>query len=88
MTNETLAQYANLAVYSAMAVFTLAMIAFALDLAGAAPRLPADAPATRKHQVLVGVEQPVGASARRLALFRRSIIPTSARCMTSALTIS
>ena len=29
MTNETLAQYANLAVYSAMAVLTLAMIAYA-----------------------------------------------------------
>ena len=67
MTNETLAQYANLAVYSAMAVFTLAMIAFALDLAGAAPRLSADTPATRKQQVPVGVERPVGASARTSA---------------------
>jgi cytochrome c-type biogenesis protein CcsB len=37
MTNQTLAQYANLSVYSAMAVFTIAMTAFALDLAGAAP---------------------------------------------------
>jgi len=67
MTNETLAQYANLAVYSAMAVFTLAMIAFALDLAGAAPRLSADAPATGKQQVLVGVQRPVGASAETSA---------------------
>jgi cytochrome c-type biogenesis protein CcsB len=38
MTNETLAQYANLGVYSAMAVFTIAMIAFAIDLAGTAPK--------------------------------------------------
>ena len=37
MTNETLSQYANLGVYSAMAVFTIAMIAFAVDLAGTAP---------------------------------------------------
>ncbi len=56
MTNETLAQYANLAVYSAMAVFTMAMIGFALDLAGAAPRLPADAPASGQEPALVGVE--------------------------------
>lgn len=40
MTNQTLAQYANLGVYSAMAVFTIAMIAFAVDLAGAAPKVP------------------------------------------------
>jgi cytochrome c-type biogenesis protein CcsB len=33
-----LAQYANLGIYSAMAVFTIAMIAFAVDLAGAVPR--------------------------------------------------
>jgi cytochrome c-type biogenesis protein CcsB len=39
MTNQTLAQYANLAIYSAMVVFTIAMIAFAVDLAGAAPKL-------------------------------------------------
>ncbi len=38
MTNETLSQYANAGVYSAMVVFTIAMIAFAVDLAGAAPR--------------------------------------------------
>jgi len=38
MTNETLSQYANLGVYSAMSVFTIAMIAFAIDLAGTAPK--------------------------------------------------
>jgi cytochrome c-type biogenesis protein CcsB len=54
MTNQTLAQYANLAVYSAMVVFTLAMIAFALDLAGAAPRVPASTPEPRKEPALAG----------------------------------
>ncbi len=37
MTNETLAQYANLAVYSAMAVLTLAMIGYAAYLAWLVP---------------------------------------------------
>jgi cytochrome c-type biogenesis protein CcsB len=60
MTNETLAQYANLAVYSAMAVFTIAMIAFAIDLAGAAPRLAVTVPQTKKEPALVGA----GSSAR------------------------
>jgi cytochrome c-type biogenesis protein CcsB len=54
MTNQTLVQYANLAVYSAMAVFTFAMIAFALDLAGAAPKVLAAAFETQKKAALVG----------------------------------
>ncbi|HYO18328.1 MAG TPA: c-type cytochrome biogenesis protein CcsB [Dermatophilaceae bacterium] len=54
MTNETLAQYANLAVYSAMAVFTIAMIAFAFDLAGAAPVGVRSASGTQKEAALVG----------------------------------
>ena len=54
MTNETLAQYANLGVYSAMVVFTIAMIAFAMDLAGAAPKVSAPAPEIRKEPALVG----------------------------------
>jgi cytochrome c-type biogenesis protein CcsB len=54
MTNQTLAQYANLGVYSAMAVFTLAMIAFAVDLAGAAPKVLAAASETQKESALVG----------------------------------
>ncbi len=37
MTNESLAQYANLSVYSSMAVFTLAMIGYAVYLAGLVP---------------------------------------------------
>jgi cytochrome c-type biogenesis protein CcsB len=56
MTNQTLAQYANLAVYSAMAVFTIAMIAFALDLAGAVPRASVAAPETQKKRALVGAD--------------------------------
>jgi len=62
MTNETLAQYANLGVYSAMAVFTIAMIAFAIDLAGAAPTVSAAAE-TRKAPALVGAESSVDAPA-------------------------
>jgi cytochrome c-type biogenesis protein CcsB len=58
MTNQTLAQYANLGVYSAMVVFTLAMIAFALDLAGAAPRVPASAPEPRMEPALAGAASP------------------------------
>ena len=54
MTNETLAQYANLGVYSAMAVLTIAMIAFAMDLAGAAPGLSEAAAETLKEPALVG----------------------------------
>jgi cytochrome c-type biogenesis protein CcsB len=54
MTNETLALYANLGVYSAMAVFTIAMIAFAMDLAGAVPRASAPAAETRKEPALAG----------------------------------
>jgi cytochrome c-type biogenesis protein CcsB len=63
MTNETLAQYANLAVYSAMAVFTIAMVAFAIDLAGAAPRVPAVAPDIREEPALVGAGSSVGTPA-------------------------
>jgi cytochrome c-type biogenesis protein CcsB len=54
MTNQTLVQYANLGVYSAMAVFTLAMMAFAVDLAGAAPKVLAVASQTQKEAALVG----------------------------------
>ena len=54
MTNETLALYANLAVYSAMVVLTIAMIAFAFDLAGAAPVALGDASGAEKEPALVG----------------------------------
>jgi cytochrome c-type biogenesis protein CcsB len=56
LTNETLASYSNLSLYSAMAVFTLAMISFATDLAGVAPR-PAAAPV--EEPALVGAGAPV-----------------------------
>ena len=54
MTNETLSLYANLGVYSAMVVFTIAMIAFAIDLAGAAPPVSSKADQPRKEPALVG----------------------------------
>lgn len=54
MTIEALAQYANLSVYSAMAVFTIAMVAFAMDLAGTAPKVMATAPGTQREPALIG----------------------------------
>ena len=36
--NETLAANSNYALYFAMAVFTIAMVSYAVDLAGFAPR--------------------------------------------------
>ncbi|HYO18903.1 MAG TPA: c-type cytochrome biogenesis protein CcsB [Dermatophilaceae bacterium] len=54
MTNESLAQYANLAVYSAMVVFTMAMIAFAVDLARAVPVGLRAATETQRAPALVG----------------------------------
>ena len=54
MTNETLSLYANLGVYSAMVVFTIAMIAFAIDLAGAAPPVSSKADQPHKEPALVG----------------------------------
>ena len=62
-TNQTLAQYTNLAVYSAMVVFTIAMIAFAIDLAGAVPRLTAAARDTQKERAMVGAGSSVDAAA-------------------------
>jgi len=75
MTNETLAQYANLAVYSAMVVFTIAMIAFAIDLARAAPEVSAAALDLKAEPAMVGAGPVVGgapqATARRVDLPRR-----------------
>ncbi len=51
MTNLTFAAYSNLAVNSAMVVLTLAMIAFALDLAGAVPSAAAH---PEQERLLVG----------------------------------
>src|SRR6476620_299876 len=76
MTNETLASYSNLSLYSAMAVFTLAMIAFAIDLArsaqptvdpaGAAPLAaePVSVEAVGEGAAVVPAAQLVGAGAR------------------------
>ncbi|MFC8501075.1 c-type cytochrome biogenesis protein CcsB [Pedococcus sp. NPDC057267] len=61
MTNETLAGYANLSLYSAMAVFTIAMVCHAIYLAGLLPardRVAAkDATSTRERE-LVGAGAP------------------------------
>jgi len=51
MTNETLAQYSNLSLYSAMAVFTVAMVCFALYLAGLVPARDRE---TVRQEALVG----------------------------------
>jgi len=60
MTNEALAQYANLGVYSAMVVFTIAMVAFAMDLAGAAPKVLASEAERQREPALVGATSSVG----------------------------
>lgn len=67
MTNETLSLYANLSVYSAMVVFTIAMIAFAIDLSGAAPLVEAVTPAMQNEPALVGGGPSVGAPATPVA---------------------
>jgi len=59
MTNETLAGYANLSLYSAMAVFTIAMVCHAVYLAGLLPARDraadrASLPAARRERELVG----------------------------------
>jgi cytochrome c-type biogenesis protein CcsB len=55
MTNQTLAQYSNLSLYSAMAVLTLAMIGYALYLAGLVPhRDQKRATAVDAEKALVG----------------------------------
>jgi cytochrome c-type biogenesis protein CcsB len=55
MTNETLAGYANLSLYSAMAVFTIAMVCHAVYLAGLLP-------ARDRSRELVGAGAVAGAS--------------------------
>lgn len=73
MTDTTLAQLSNAAIYSAMVVLTLAMIGYAVHLARLAPeRQRAVAPATERELVVAGsgssaaedspgVEEPAGA---------------------------
>jgi cytochrome c-type biogenesis protein CcsB len=60
MTNETLAQYANLSLYSAMAVFTIAMVCWALYLAGMVPSR--DTAAVREAELVGAGGAPVGAA--------------------------
>jgi cytochrome c-type biogenesis protein CcsB len=85
MTDEALAQYANLSLYSAMAVFTLAMIGHALYLAGLLPHRDAasrDA-ASAREDALVGGGSAGGAppSAGRPAASRQAAteVPGKAR---------
>jgi cytochrome c-type biogenesis protein CcsB len=56
MTNEMLAQYANLSLYSAMGVFTLAMICYALYLAGLVPHR--DRGAARQDELVAAGSAP------------------------------
>lgn len=61
MTNETLAGYANLSLYSAMAVFTIAMVCHAVYLAGLLPardRAGAKDATTARERELVGAGAP------------------------------
>ena len=61
MTNETLAGYANVSLYSAMAVFTIAMVCHAIYLAGLLPAR--DRATSREHELVTagaaGAEAPV-----------------------------
>lgn len=50
MTNETLAGYANVSLYSAMAVFTIAMVCHAIYLAGLLPAR--DRAGSREHELV------------------------------------
>ncbi|WP_137121290.1 c-type cytochrome biogenesis protein CcsB [Segeticoccus rhizosphaerae] len=57
MTNVALASYSTLSIYSAMAVLTLAMLAFAIDLARSAPRAAA-APLAAEPVPAAGASRP------------------------------
>ncbi|MCM3553909.1 c-type cytochrome biogenesis protein CcsB [Janibacter melonis] len=61
MTNEVLATYANYALYSAVGVLSLAMIAYAVYLAGAVPA------SEREHETLDADEQAAAERARARA---------------------
>ena len=64
MTNESLAGYANLSLYSAMAVFTIAMVCHAVYLAALLPaRDGLRAKAAERDRELVGAGAPVPAEA-------------------------
>ncbi|HEY8092256.1 MAG TPA: c-type cytochrome biogenesis protein CcsB [Acidimicrobiales bacterium] len=67
MTNQLLAQYANTSLYSAMAVFTLAMLGYALYLAALVPHRDRVAAARQsaheRDELLVGAGMPAGAAA-------------------------
>ena len=61
--NETLAANSNIALYFAMAVFTIAMVSYAVDLAGFAPRAPSPR-SPRQARELVAAGAGAAGSAR------------------------
>ena len=64
MTNESLAGYANLSLYSAMAVFTIAMVCHAVYLAALLPaRDGLRARTAERHRELVGAGAPAPSAA-------------------------
>jgi cytochrome c-type biogenesis protein CcsB len=65
MTDQALAQYANVSLYSAMAVLTLAMLGYAAYLAGLLPHRERAAarPSAEREEALVGAGVPAGADA-------------------------
>ena len=70
MTNETLAGYANLSLYSAMGVLTIAMLCYAVYLAGLLPARDRAADSTREREL-------VGAGAGATASDSSAGMPTS-----------
>ena len=60
MTNQVLAQYANLSLYSAMAVLTLAMLGYAAYLAGLVPHRDTAGEVVEPEASLVGAGVPAG----------------------------
>ncbi len=68
MTNAALAEYSNLAMYSAMGVLTLAMIGYSLYLAGLVPdRAEAKAEALDRETAMVGAGAPTDSAPTRVA---------------------
>jgi cytochrome c-type biogenesis protein CcsB len=81
MTNETLAGYANLSLYSAMAVFTIAMVCHAVYLAGLLPARDraaerASLPAAQRDRELVGAAGGVEAADLGAPVGARSALPS------------
>ena len=63
--NETLAANSNYALYFAMAVYTIAMVSYAVDLAGFAPRAATAEEAPTRELVAAGAGGASGGAQRR-----------------------